>query len=183
MVVKNALGKTVAASFGAALATLYATPELNADVVAINFNPASKLFNGSLETITLSTTAGPIATFGQWNDSIGRTMVIGDMQSWAFLSFSNSISPATFAGATGNFGFGTSESGSTYLGFRSAAGNVGWFKVVFTAPGGSILFGPGQYGNNGESVHVGGSPVPEPGLAGLSLLGLGALGLRRRRAA
>ena len=48
--------------------------------------------------------------------------------------------------------------------------------------GGAIVWGPGEYGNNGETVHVGGTAaIPEPAGAGLALLALGAAGLRRRR--
>ena len=135
----------------------------------------------------MSTTGGNIGTFSQWNDSIGKTLNFNSpgMASWAIVSASQTLSTAGFVGTAGNIGFTTAASGTVYVGFRTLAGNVGWFGMNLGGAGGAILYGAGngsEYGNAGESVRVGGTAnIPEPSSASLALLALGAVGLRRRR--
>ena len=65
------------------------------------------------------------------------------------------------------------------VGFR-AAGKVGWFSLNLGGFLGNITYLDGQFGNDGESVHVGGIPEPDT-MAALAMLALGATGLRRIR--
>ena len=78
MVKASTAGK-VAAGFGAAVASIYAAPELSADVVGINFNPGSVNFissTSSLRTVSISSTASSafVGSFGQWNDIYGKSI-------------------------------------------------------------------------------------------------------------
>jgi hypothetical protein len=80
-------------------------------------------------------------------------------------------------------GFSSGATGTAFLAFQ-ANGNVGWFSVNLGGFGGPNVFLASEYGNAGETLHVGGTTIPEPASAlGLSLLALGAVGIRRRRAA
>ena len=64
------------------------------------------------------------------------------------------IDPATFAGTTAPVGVTEFDgSGSAIVAFRTAAGNVGWYKLTFETAG-PVHYGPGQLGTNGEAVNV-----------------------------
>ena len=184
MVNKTTLAKTAALTFGAAMATMHAAPDLNASIVTINFNPGSLAYSSFAGTnVSLSTSGGNIGTFSQWNDNIGKTLNFqtAGLSSWTLVTASQSLAASTFSGTATNLFFGASSSGTVYVGFRTLAGNVGWFAMNLGGAGGTIVWGPGEYGNSGETVHVGAAAIPEPAGAGLALLALGAAGLRRRR--
>ena len=179
MVKKRTLAKTAAVTFGAALTTMYAAPDLHAGIVPINFIPGSLPFSpGASTNVLMSTTGGAIGTFSQWNDGIGKTLNFntGGLLSWRSAALSSTLNAATFTGFAGNIGFTTGASGTIYIGFRSVAGNVGWFGMNLGGTGGPIVWGVGagggsEYGNLGESVHVGGTAqIPEPASAGLAAL-------------
>jgi MYXO-CTERM domain-containing protein len=186
-VVKNrTIAKTAAVAFGAAMSSMYAVPDLNADIVGITFSPGAAPF-GNLQNVQMSSTGGNIGSFSQWNDSIGKTFIPSGIQSWGTFAASASLSvnqAFTFGGTAANFG--ASAVGTAYIGFKSNAGNVGWFSIVLGGTG-PIQFGTlgSEYGNAGETLTIGGTvvSVPEPQLAGLAVLALGAVGLRRRRRA
>ena len=172
--------KTTAATFGAALAAMYAAPELQADVIDLGFNPGSIAFNtgsATLHPVDIVGVGGSSADFSQWNDSVGRTMVLGTgaISSFGVVQASQTLNASSIAWS-GGFNTAASASGSAYIGFHTTDGNVGWFQISFSAFA-PIVYGPGQYGNEGESVHVGTVPAP----AGLAVLALGAVGVRRNR--
>lgn len=200
--------KTAIAGFGAALAANYGAPELQAGIVTLNFDPESAPFTtGSvLNEINIHTSGGDFAAgFSQWNDSIGKSMQFSanKMQSWALKNDGDVISASSFSGLTTGFYFTTAAVGTQFVAFRALAANgggVGWFAFYLgdTARDDIVYTGGSQFADAGESLTVGtgySSPdgasgsdanvVPEPGTAtiGLSLLALGAAGLRRRRAA
>jgi len=194
MVKKNHTQK-LAAGFGAAVASLYAAPELTADIVNINFNPNSVAFSasGSLQFVSLSSSGGGgLGTFLQGNNNGGKFFIIGgtfNVSSATLVNPGSVLNPSTFSGDDPFLSsFSASATGTVYIGFRakpSNGGGVGWFSIDLGGAGNAVVFNTAgaQYGNNGESVTVGGSAIPEPGSAGLSLLALGAVGLRRRRRA
>ncbi len=181
----------VAAAFGAAMASMYAAPELQADIIDLTFTPNINSYNpgpGYFIVPILIDQVG--ANFSQFNDFFGKTLVQGSLTGVQLVNASSTLNAGTFMGApfiaAGN-GFSAAATGTAFVGF-SFNGNVGWFSLNLGGPGGAITYLGGEYGSMGESVHVGGtSPaVPETGstlaLAGLSLLALGAVGVRLNRA-
>lgn len=173
------------AGFGAAMATVYTAPELSADIVGLNFTPGAVNWTSTtnLNSVAMNTTGGAIGGFNLWNDSAGKTFAFegSQMQSWRSASAGEVLKQSTFAGDTGSWSNSTTNSGTVYMGFKSLDGNVGWFSANLGGTQGDVTFGSSGYGNAGESVTVG-VAVPEPSAFGLSLLALGAVGLRRRRA-
>ena len=167
------------------MATVYTAPELSADIVGLNFIPGAVNWASTttLNSVAMGTTGGGIGGFSVWNDSVGKTFVFNGagLQSWRSASAGEVLKQSTFAGDTGSLSISTSATGTVYMGFKSLDGNVGWFSANLGGTEGDVTFGSGQFGNAGESVTVG-VAVPEPSAFGLSLLALGAVGLRRRRA-
>ena len=201
--------KVTIAGFGAALAANYGAPELQAGIVTLNFTPGSAPFTtaSSLRSIQITTSGGADAGgFSQWNDSIGKSMQFNNrMASWALKNAGDVISETTFSGITSGFYFATNVTGTQFVAFKAksdiyAGGGIGWFAFYMgdAARGDVVYTGGSQFADEGESLTVGSGystpgdggdsgsgAVPEPGTAtiGLSLLALGAAGLRRRRAA
>jgi MYXO-CTERM domain-containing protein len=175
---KSKLVSATAAAFGAAMTTMYAAPELNADIMSLTFSPNTNA-PGGLDAILINEIG---AAFSQWNDSVGKTMYAGGLGGIATVALSQTLNASTFVGgsAIGSSVFSAAATGTAYVGF-SFGGNVGWFSLNLGGAGGTITYLGGEYGSAGESVHVGGTVVPEPTSAGLALLALGALGCRRNR--
>ena len=152
-------------------------PELQADIVSVNLNPGSVAFFSVTNTVNVSVTAGgsTLGGFMQWNDPYGKTLFSATFGNIGSVQYSQVLNASTPL-------FGNLDSINTtnapYIGFRTAGGNVGWFSVNWGDSGDAITYGSGQFGNAGESVHVG-VFIPEPtssfALAGLAL---GAVGLR-----
>ena len=199
--------KFAAATFGAALTSLYSAPELNAQIININFAPDTVAFSGgpaSAASITpidfTNVVSGTYnipgvanAAVGVFNNSTYGVSILANF----FNIFDGGIvaldvaQPGDFftTATAGNLSFTASETGVRYIGFV-AGGSVGWFSVdlgdtpndgsdlLFT--GGQFLVGEGLGITVGVSETVG---VPEPSSAGLAALALGAIGLRRRRKA
>ncbi len=187
------VAKVSAAGFSAALAANFDASDLSAAIVSIDFSPNSVAWisSSSLRSVSMrsnNSAANAIAAFNQWNDSVGKTLdfrLSSNMKSWRKASNGEVINTSTFVGDANDWSNSTAATGVVYQAFMSLTGNVGWFAWDLGGFQGAVTFGPGQYGNAGESVKVGtggGGTVPEPGHVGLSLLALGAVGLRRRRA-
>ena len=198
MVSKRKFATTAAATFGAAMASMYVAPELQADILDITWNggnaTASNPFvtgSGSPLTQNIDQVSGGALggtfDFAQWNDQYGgtgRTAVLfsgGNIVSLTEVFAGDVLDTATFSGLGAGGGSQFDGTGSAFIGFRSANGNVGWFELSFSQ-GGSIIYGAGEYGSAGEAVTVGGSAIPEPtSAAALAGLALGAAAIRRRR--
>ena len=136
--------KPVAVTFGAAMAAAMVAPELHADIQDLTFNPGSLPFSAGASTnVLMQTSGGTIGTFSQWNDGIGKTLNFntGGLLSWTIVQYSQTLNAATFGGVAGNIGFTTAASGTVYVGFRSVAGNVGWFAMDL---GGAGVYGLGD---------------------------------------
>lgn len=184
----------LAAGFGAAVASLYAAPELSADVVNINFNPNSIAFSasGSLQFVALSSSGGGgLGSFLQGNNNSGKALVIGgtfNVSSATVVNPGSVLNPSTFSGNDPLVStFSASATGTVYIGFRATPGNgggVGWFSINLGGVGNAIVFNAAgaQYGNNGESVTVGQSAIPEPGSAGVEPIGLRGCGTAAKTA-
>ena len=166
--------KLAVASFGAALTTLHAAPELNADIVDLTFSPGSVAFGGQQNIVIDQLGFG----FSQWNDSIGKTLTAVDLVSVLEVQYGDVLTSG-FAGFSSTF-FSTAATGTVYIGFV-VNGNRGWFSANLGGAGNAITYLDGQFGDEGEDVTVGGTPVPEPTGFGLSALAMGAVALRRRR--
>ena len=177
MTTTNSKNKTVA-TFGAALTSMYAATELQADVVNLNFTPGS-IGPGNFVLPVTMTASGFFGSMLVDNNSIfGKNFYGNNISYLGIVSLSQTISPGTFfgSGVTNSY----SASGTQFIGFRSVDGDVGWFQVDLGAPaGGTIVIVGGALGNAGEPVHVG---IPEPSTTvGLALLAMGAAGVRRRK--
>ncbi len=169
---------TSASVFGAALTSMLVAPDLKADIVPIAFSPGSVSFQTIISTLVnvqMSTGLGNIGSFSQWNDAVGQSLYFnGGIASWTVVKYSQTLDAATFGGTTS----GINMVNGTNIGFRTLAGNVGWFQYdTGGGVGGTITYLEGGYANAGESIHVG--EVPAPGA--LALLALGAVGVRRNR--
>ena len=174
---------TTAATFGAAMTTMYAAPELQAQILDAtwfggNATATNPFVNGTTtnpppfgldQVVDQSTSMGGlIADFNQWNDTYGgtgRTINVGggrNMMSATVVALGQSLDPATFVGLGNSTSVGVvggtafQSSGYGFVGFRSVAGNVGWFRLDYTQ-GGPIIYSEGEYGSGGETVVVGGT--------------------------
>lgn len=186
--------KKLAATFGAAMATIYAAPELQADIVDLTFTPNSVVQGAGtvsmsvdpLGTFLLGLNLNASSTFYGFQGAIGgnpyielanadfsQTLTVNTTLAYSFSPYIVLFNPLSTAPLQG--------SGTQFFGFRYN-GNVGWFSINFQD---SNVFRivDGEYGSMGEDVHVGGT-VPEPtGTTALAALALGAIGVRRNRKA
>ena len=143
------------------------------------------------------------ASMGLSINAPDRNGVAGQIKFWSGGTQSKVISAgATGAGVTnngyggsqfGNFNLlGTGETGSDrYLGFFvqnivNSDYTAGWINFDFDRTAGIRSFTLNSWdfnvGDSTTDITMPASAVPEPGTFGLSLLALGAIGLRRRRA-
>lgn len=184
--------KVVAASFGAAMASMYAAPELQADIVDLTFTPNSVVAGASVTVMSID----PLSTFMLAVNLISSSPYLGfkgAMGGNPYIELGkvnysqtltvNTTLPYTYGPNTVLFRpLSTAPlqgGGTQFFGFRFN-GNVGWFSIDFSNP--NVFFVvDGEYGSMGEAVHVGGT-VPEPtGTTALAALALGAIGVRRNR--
>ena len=185
---------TTATVFGAALSSLYAAPDLQADVVDLTF---------STDAIAFSATANVI--LGTANGALDQIDIFGGSDSASSLSFFGnapivgvgifSLSADIVGGEGGALGVGFTSAeldvsasadeianSQAIIGFQTEDGNVGFFTVDLNFEGDSTITG-GVFDNDGGPLVAGvTTAVPEPasGLA-LAALALGAAGVRRRR--
>ena len=191
--------KLAAASFGAALTSMYSAPELSAQVVDLTFTPSIVPYD-LIVPITAPTVVFGIPTsngvsditFVFFNDSIGRTF-IGPLGATSFATvdpgdvFSGFV-PADGGGQTFTSTFfppafvslANGLTGIETFGFV-LSGDAGFFRVDLQSRG-PITFLDGQLAIGSSSIAIPEVPtVPEPSSVGLTALALGAAGLRRRR--
>ena len=164
--------KFAAATFGAALTSLYSAPELNAQIIDINIDPGTVAFSSA--AATQATAVTPVeftnvvsgsydipgvanAAVGAFNDTygVGIYNIFGGFNGG--ISQFALVQPGDFftTGSVGNLNFGTTETGVRYIGFV-AGGSVGWFSIdLGTAPDDELVFTGGQF-------FVGGAAPGEP---------------------
>ena len=202
--------KLAAASFGAALTSLYSAPELNAQIINLNFSPGSVAFSGGpASAATVTPIAFTNAVYGSYSVG-GNNASVGVFNNGTYgvsfvrnLGFNNDLidfgvvqAGDFFTGSENNgtvfennINFAPAVTGVQYIGFVFR-GSVGWFGVDLGQPGDAIQFTGGQFLDFSDGASFPepfgitvGSAVPEPSSAGLAALALGAIGLRRRRKA
>ena len=158
---------------------------MQADVIELTISPGSV---ASTTYVTVRAGSSTIGIFEQYNDSVGKTMVLSSgsaaFDSWRFANAGDVLNYSTLVGGTGYETVLPSDDALRYIAFRSGSG-VGWFSVDFGGPGAAIVYltDGGQWGSAGESLTVGASTSGPavPGLGGLAALAIGAGGLRGRR--
>lgn len=192
MLDKTQVTKLAIGGFGAAMATVFAVPEVHATILPLNFNPGSVAAGTSANysrRVKASTAKGGYGYFWQYNGNGGNKhiSIYSRIYSMATVAAGQHLSPASFAGGS-SLKFGGADTGIFYVGFRSRGNNVGWFTIDLGGVGNPVVYGNSRFGNEGENVIVGklATGVPEPaewGMLSLGLLALGAAGLRRRREA
>ena len=199
--------KLAAASFGAALTSMYSAPELSAQVVDLSFTPSIAPFlmqSDSPEAVVVSgissNGANPINVVISNRSFAGlreRTFVVGPTSFGSGYGIANvaSVDPGDVF-SNGFVSNGTNpffSSGlflpSTLTGIETFgflfSGQAGFFRADFGLQlGDPITLLDGQFNIGGSSITIPEPPsVPEPSSVGLTALALGAVGLRRRRKA
>ena len=195
---KTSKTRFAAASFGAALTSLYAAPELNAQINIVfdpgildfDNGPASQAMLTPIEFTNVISGSYNIpgvanAAVGAFNNSYGVTIVNEFFTGFdgGIINFGLANFGDVFTTGTNSYGFNfaPSETGIRYIGFV-AGGAVGWFSIdLGTTDTDELVFTGGQFHQGGGASIVVGGAVPEPSGAGLAGLVLGAVGLRRRR--
>ena len=174
---------TAAATFGAALTSLYAAPELQAEITDLTFGPSTVAPTGAVAAqVTLSSVNGIVGAFFHYNAASGKGGFGAGALEVLTGTFGQELFGSTFTGE-GSANFAADSTGLVYVGFRTGAAptdNVGWFSIQLGGLGGDDVFTAGQFGSGGESVTIG-TAVPEPAGGALAALALGAIGLRRKR--
>jgi len=185
------LKKKAAAGFGAAMATVFVSPQLQADLVDFQFitnNVASAGGTAGLNQGDLAGDGiGENFAFGFYNSTFSSTGpgVNGDANISFLVGVESGDSVTAGAAFSDIVSFGTGVTGEQFVAFTSGSG-IGWFRVDFgsgTDSDTTFLNGSFHAVSDGKAIIVGQSAsVPEPGaLGGLALLALGAAGRRRRK--
>ena len=140
--------KLAAASFGAAMTSLYSAPELNAQLVDITFSPAGPIpfTNLTAESNYPAPQVNFAADgFNNLNVAVYNNLPInGDPVGFIFNGFSTVGTQNTTGGVLqagdvfdgsgdalppNGIGFEAPATGVRYFGFIAGAGNIGWFSV------------------------------------------------------
>jgi len=168
--------KLVAASFGAALTSLYSAPELNADIIDINFDQGTVAFSSGNASSALVTPieftnivtgsyslGGANAAVGVFNNGtfgVALEREIGDFDggigSLALLNAGDFFTGSENNGTNlvNRLEFGTAVTGVQYVGFVFR-GSIGWFGVDLGDPGDAIQFTGGQFIEGGFCSGIG----------------------------
>ena len=171
--------------FSAAMATINVAPTLQADIVGLIATPPTV---GKFQDypVTLATTSA-LATVAQFTlaraQNYNALYAGGAGTRFLLGATSQTLTPQQiFAqGTTFTYNIEVPMSSSVIIAF-SVGGNAGWFTLATNSDSFNGTITGGQYGNQGEPIHIGPSAIPEASsVTGLALLALGAAGVRRRK--
>jgi hypothetical protein len=179
--------RTHVAAFGAALGSLavgQAAP-VEASVVdltsVVNTNLV-EFVSGGLggEIVSL----GAAGSFFQYNDAIGKTFFTSFGGAAGIVGFVSANATSiltvdrTFVGT-----LNPGVDGIRTFGFLTDQNQVGWFRLDLGGAGGDIHYLAAAFNDEpGAPIHIGSTPEPATtALLGLSLLAMGARGVRRLR--
>ena len=195
MISTNKKITTAAATFGAALTSLYAATDLQADVVDLNVSGDIPVAFGNANSAIVDFINADI-DFSQTvtiaNDATYGRSIAGVSYGIGFLrlfDLSQQINSADFTNRdqSQTVTFSANAVGIQYVGFLQVdddanTTNVGWFSVIL-AEDQSINIDTARFETTaGQSITIGGpASVPEPSGGALAALALGAIGLRRKR--
>ena len=172
MVFKTIEKKRVATCFGVALSSLFVASEINADIETTTFNGGQEQFSVSFYSFSGFLAVDQIGTGIQFSffNSFGALDPYGNSSSsmcpireifgnpthiekFRLFETGETISPDKFSGG-GFIDFSTAAANlSTNVGFQTASGNVGWFKLGWETF--EVEVEPGQIGTMGEAVLAG----------------------------
>ena len=184
MVGKKKLANTAAATFGVALASVYVTAEIQAEIMDLTYNGGAPMFSNpfvassgglalyiGIDQVPNITAYPGLSTvdFAQWNDTYGgtgRTMpffgntVVGPL-SMDVVESGQVIDPATFVGATlagdpALIGQTVFDgTGSAFVAIRPrSAPDNLYWFKLEYTVEGPIVYSTGQYGSEGEALTV-----------------------------
>ncbi len=182
--------QTVTASFGAALAGLAFAPAAEAAVADLAFTPATVSFGVGVPPATILASGGGFAG-SFYASNTASYQVFGVNPSYpgsGFVGFRPATATPTISPGDGFTGliYGPGTLVGTFdIGFLTTGGAVGWLRVAFAGIDGPVTFLDGAIETAaGTPITVGDSAVvPLPATLPLAGLALGAVGLRRKRAA
>jgi hypothetical protein len=179
--------RTHVAAFGAALGSLavgQAAPA-EASVVdltsVVNTNLVEFVPGIGGEVVIL----GAAGSFYQYNDGIGKTFFANFGGAAGIVGFVSASATSILTADRRQF-VGTVNPGLDGIrtfGFLTDEDQVGWFRLDLGGAGGDIHFLAAAFNDEpGVPIHVGSTPEPATtALLGLSLLAMGARGIRRLR--
>ena len=183
-----------ATTFGAALTSLYAAPELSAQgIIDLTLTPrdandADGFLDGFGSLLATSAGGGFAGAGSILINNTGMRNVEGTNSGIGFLAQvaeGVTLQTSTFNPTRGAISFSSSFTGNVFFGFRRGD-NIGFFELdfgdidpdTFEAP--ITATGLARFNTTpGGSISV--AAVPEPSGGALAALALGALGLRRNR--
>jgi PEP-CTERM motif len=178
--------RTHVAAFGAALGSLAVGQAAPAEASVVDL---TSVVNTNLVEFGGFADAGEIVSLGaagsfyQFNDTFGKTLNTNGGGIAGFVSARASSNLTSDRFFTGGINFGPSSDGIRTFGFVTDLGQLGWFRLDLGGTGGDVHYIAAAFNDEpGAPIHIGSTPEPATtALLGLSLLAMGARGVRRLR--
>ncbi len=182
--------RTQVAAFGAALGSLAVGQAAPAEASVVDL---TSVVNTNLVEFGGPASAGEFVSLGapgffyQFNDTIGKTLstfgggVVGFVSARASSILTSD--PRNPPAWDSFFNIGADADGIRTFGFLTDLGQLGWIRLDLGGTGGDIHYLAAAFNDEpGAPIHIGSTPEPATtALLGLSLLAMGARGVRRLR--